>query len=184
VTQKEVFELVIRRFEELGIQYMICGSVGAMLYGKPRLTNDLDVVVAFAPSKIRRFHELFSANGFYCPPAEVILEELRRRGQFNLVHEETGVKVDCMFLKGAAFDREEFARKERRPFSEALEANVARPEDVIIKKLEFFQEGGSIKHIEDIRGILEVSPDKVDRAYLERWVKELGLEAEWRQVEG
>ena len=35
----------MRTLDELGIPYMITGSVGAILYGEPRLTNDMDLVV-------------------------------------------------------------------------------------------------------------------------------------------
>lgn len=144
----------------------------------------MDVVIAMAPSKIGRICQSFTSDGFYCPAAEAILDELRRQGQFNLVHEETGIKIDCMFLKTTAFSREEFARKQRRSLTESVEVNVARPEDVIIKKLEFFKMGGSRKHLEDIQAMLRVSHAEIDDTYLQRWLKQLGLEKEWQQVGG
>jgi hypothetical protein len=60
----------------------------------------------------------------------------------------------------------------------------ASPEDVIIKKLVFFQEGGSEKHLRDIRGVLAVMGDGIDRDYIDKWISALGLTAEWSAVLG
>ena len=42
----DLFLLYAKRFEALGLQYMVTGSVAGMLYGEPRLTHDVDIVVA------------------------------------------------------------------------------------------------------------------------------------------
>jgi len=61
-------------------------------------------------------------------------------------------------------------------------ATIASPEDVIIKKLAFFQEGGSEKHLSDIRGVLVVMGEQLDRGYIEKWVSRRGLTREWLTV--
>jgi len=182
MTQQDVFEFVVRTLEELDIPYMVCGSVAAMAYGEPRLTKDMDIVLALLPDKIAGFHRRFSGAGFYCPPVEVMQEEFRRRGQFNLLHEETGAKIDCIYLGMAEYDVEEFRRRERVAFTERTEAMMARPEDVIIKKLDYHRMGGSEKHLADIRSMLAVSGAEIDLDYIRRWVKELGLEQQWNVV--
>jgi hypothetical protein len=128
---------------------------------------------------VTAFCDAFGRIGFYCPPAEVVFDELKRQGQFNLLHEETGVKIDCILLKNHPFSREEFSRRQQRPFTESLQASVARPEDVILKKLEFHKVGGSEKHLQNVRAMLRVSGDEIDFPYLEQWVKELDLGPEW-----
>ena len=55
------------------------------------------------------------------------------------------------------------------------------PEYVIIHKLEFLREGGSEKHVRDIRGMLAVTD--VDRALLEKKVKSRGLGEYWERVQ-
>ena len=47
-------ELFVARLETLGLPYMVTGSVASMIYGEPRLTLDLDVVVTEWVTK-RRF---------------------------------------------------------------------------------------------------------------------------------
>ena len=59
---------------------------------------------------------------------------------------------------------------------------MAPPEYVIVRKLEFYREGGSEKHLRDIRAMLEASPDAIDRAELERLIGERGLYDAWKNV--
>jgi hypothetical protein len=182
MTQEDVFELVVRTFEKVGVHYMLCGSLGAMVYGRPRYTNDFDFVIAVAPSTLGEFHREFKGAGFYVPPIEVMLEEFRRHGQFNLLHEESGIKVDCMVIRNDAFGRTEFERKREMRVTARVEATVASPEDIIIGKLQYYQMGQSEKHLADIRGMIAVSGPEIDFEYIDRWTAELGLKDIWNKI--
>jgi hypothetical protein len=59
---------------------------------------------------------------------------------------------------------------------------LAPPEYVILRKLEYFREGGSEKHLRDTRSMLAVSGDQINRSELAEWIRRRGLEAEWRQA--
>ncbi len=61
---------------------------------------------------------------------------------------------------------------------------LAPPEYVIVRKLEYYREGGSEKHLRDIRAMLAISGDLLDRPALLDWIARLGLETEWRRVMG
>jgi hypothetical protein len=63
-----------------------------------------------------------------------------------------------------------------------FEATFAAPEDVIIKKLEYYAAGGSEKHLRDITGVLKISAARVDRDYIARWAAQLGLTRVWEAV--
>lgn len=43
--------------------------------------------------------------------------------------------------------------------------------------------GESERPLQDVAGILEVAAGRLDRAYLERWIVELGLLELWRRVD-
>ena len=45
----------LRLIEKIPIEYMVTGSIAAILYGKPRLTHDMDVVVVFPRYKVQDF---------------------------------------------------------------------------------------------------------------------------------
>jgi len=57
---------------------------------------------------------------------------------------------------------------------------LAPPEYVIVRKLEYFREGGSDKHLRDIRGMLNVSGDAINREDLNFWIQRQNVEAEWK----
>ena len=61
---------------------------------------------------------------------------------------------------------------------------VAPPEYVIVRKLEFYREGRSEKHLHDIRGMLRHSRDQVDFERLERMIADKGLGPEWELAGG
>lgn len=173
----EVFREILERIESEDIAYMIVGSVGSIIYGEPRMTKDLDVVVKVVPKDAKIIESLFPIEGFYCPPLEVLRDEIVRRGQFNLIHHESGLKVDVIVCKNAPHSQEEFKRRRRVDIWEGFLAWVASPEDVIIKKLDYYREGRSDKHLADIRGIL--SHMEIDEKYLHKWVSDLGLTQFW-----
>jgi hypothetical protein len=159
---------------------MIVGSIASMVYGEPRLTRDMDIVIDVGPQDARKFEQLFAQPEYYCPPIEVISDEIQNRGQFNLLHVSSGLKIDVIIKKSTSFDTSRFSRVIRTELWEGFSANLASPEDVIIKKLEYFRVGGSEKHIRDIRGIISNTP--TDGAYLQNWIAKLHLQNEWSKI--
>jgi hypothetical protein len=179
--QDELLRRVIETLERLRLPYLVTGSIATILYGEPRFTNDIDVVVQLPPRAVAALVEAFPAPEFYAD-VEQISDAIARRSQFNVIHPASGLKVDFLIPAMDAFDRSRFARARRvRPALE-LEASFAAPEDVILKKLQYYAEGGSEKHLRDIAGILRISPAEVDRGYVADWAKRLGLSEVWEAV--
>ncbi|MDT8388926.1 MAG: hypothetical protein RRC34_00270 [Lentisphaeria bacterium] len=122
--QTDLFLLFTAPLDAVGIRYMVGGSVASMVYGEPRLTNDIDIVIDLSPVQAKLICNAFPDEGFYCPQ-----------------------------------------------------------EYVIIRKLEYFQEGGSEKHIHDIQGILDAcSSDAFDGTFLATWISRLRLEKAWQRL--
>ncbi|MBF0362638.1 MAG: hypothetical protein HQK49_16580 [Oligoflexia bacterium] len=176
----DIFLLVIEKLESENIHYMLVGSLAAVIYGEPRMTHDMDLVVDILPQDVFKFEKLFSIEEFYCPPKEILNAEIINRGQFNLIHQESGLKIDVVIRKATQHAKEEFLRRQKYPFWAGKDIYVATPEDIIIKKLVYYREGGSTKHLTDIRGILNQT--KIDETYLNRWIIDLRLTNEWDQV--
>src|SRR5205809_4977854 len=93
--EPELSLLFIRPLNQIGVRYLISGSVAAILYGEPRLTHDVDFVVYLRTDDVPRLREMFPSPEFYLPPPEAIYAELaRERGHFNAIHADTGFKAD------------------------------------------------------------------------------------------
>lgn len=149
--------IFISPLNKAGIRYMVTGSIASIIYGEPRLTHDIDLLVMLTHDDIETLIKIFDENNFYIPPAEVIRIEMNRssRGHFNIIHNETGYKADIYFTGNDPVQLWGF--KNRQKFD--LKDNyiwIAPPEYVIVKKLEYWEEGGSDKHLRDIEGMLEV----------------------------
>ena len=109
------------------------------------------------------------------------LEARRRESLFNVVDMTTGWKIDLIIRKSRAFSEEEFRRRQRVQLQD-IPLFVASAEDVVISKLEWARLAQSQRQLEDAAGILRMHWDTLDRAYLKKWVQELGLTAEWKIV--
>lgn len=179
--EPDLIELFVRPLERLEIRYLISGSVAAMLYGEPRVTHDIDFVVFLRDRDILRLPEAYPASEFYLPAKEELLTELSRvqKGHFNVIHPESGLKADFYLAKRDELDVWGF-RNVREYRIDDTHIRLAPPEYVIVRKLEFFREGGSEKHLRDIRGILNVSGEKISRVDLDEWARHQGVEAEWK----
>ncbi len=82
--------------ERLGLPYCVTGSVAASVYGEPRLTADIDVVLLLKTEDVARLRTAFPDAEYYVPPEETLLVEISRssRGAFNLIHHATQFKAD------------------------------------------------------------------------------------------
>jgi hypothetical protein len=181
--EPELFLLFVRPLNRLGIRYLVSGSVASILYGEPRLTHNFDFVVFLRERDITGLSEAFPSPDFYVPPASVILEETarQRKGHFNLVHIDTGFKADFYTAGRDEFHGWAF-RNARTLAYQGEPITVAPPEYVIVRKLEYYREGGSEKHLRDVRSMIAVSGEHLDRPALQDWIGRCGVEAEWRLV--
>lgn len=180
--QFELLQKIVTVFERLHVPYLVTGSVAAMAYGEPRLTNDVDVVAAVEERHIPGLVAEFPPVEFYID-ADMIREVIRTRGQFNIIHPASGLKIDVIIRRDTAFDKSRFSRIRRIHPAQSYEADFASPEDVIIKKMEFYKEGGSEKHLRDIAGILKISGDEVDLGYISDWANRLDLMEIWEALQ-
>jgi hypothetical protein len=179
--QFELLSYVVECLEKLEIQYLITGAVAAMAYGEPRLTNDIDIVADIDLIRAQKFKDCFPESDFYIE-IDSIEKAIKKKHQFNIIHPPSGLKIDVIIPDKGDFNLSRFSRTKRLNISESSSAEFASPEDVIIKKLEYYQEGGSDKHLRDIVGILKISGSVIDEAYIEKWTEKLGYSDLWKSV--
>ncbi|WP_425615320.1 hypothetical protein NA78x_005235 [Anatilimnocola sp. NA78] len=169
-------------FDRLQIRYAIVGSVASIAYGEPRFTNDVDVVADLQLEHVEPFLSAFPGPDFYCS-REAMQSAIRKRFQFNVIHSAEGVKADIIIPTNDGFDRLELDRRQWVEVGESGYAWVASPEDVMLKKMEYYQLGGSEKHLRDIASMLRITKREIDYDYLADWIAKLNLQATWALIQ-
>jgi hypothetical protein len=169
---------VIDILEELGIRYHLGGSFASAIHGVPRQTMDADLVVDLDADRVGPLVARLK-DDFYVD-SEVAADAVSRRGSFNAIHLESGFKVD-FFIKGDnAFDEAELNRSELCQILDEppRSAYVKSAEDTILRKLQWFRDGGEVsdRQWRDVLGILLAVGDDLDLEHLKEWAAELGLE--------
>lgn len=163
--------------EQLSLPYCVTGSVAASVYGEPRLTADIDVVLLLEARDIPALRTAFPDSEYYSPPDESLRESLHRGGMFNLIHHASQFKADIYVAAGDPLHDWALGHRRRIDIG-GTGAWIAPPEYVILRKLQFHREGGSDKHLRDIRFILAATP--VDREFIEAEVLRRGMQETWR----
>lgn len=161
--------------QRLKIPYLVTGGMAVLIWGRPRFTADIDIVVEMKTEDINSLTKALSELGKASYIEKNMAEEaLRRGGEFNFIHGNTGIKVDFWVLKKQPF---ELSRMKRRIVKYILGQKVyfSSPEDLILSKLQWYEQSQSNRHLEDVESILRISGKKLDWDYLKDWAERLGF---------
>ena len=168
-TELEVLGLVSDRLSEHGLPFMLTGSFALAYYATPRMTRDLDIVVALNESDVDALVAAFKSD-FYID-AVAARTAIRSERMFNLMHLESGVKVDLIIRKSSEFRQVEFAR--RKPVAISGTGTwIVSCEDLILSKLVWALESNSELQRRDIHQLLA---EPVDLDYIRKWASQLGV---------
>jgi hypothetical protein len=157
------------KLQQLGIPFMLTGSMALNFHAQPRFTRDIDIVVALTRADIPRLVEALSHE--YYISEEDALSAVRLGRQFNLIHTESVLKVDCIVRKNTAHALAEFDR--RLPVTIAGASTfVTTKEDLILAKLAWARDSRSQKQMADVKNLLS---HDYDREYVEHWADRIGV---------
>ena len=181
MTVSALLRLVVKHLQAQGIPFMLTGSVAAAFHGAGRATMDVDLVIEATREQLRALVTSLAALDLYVS-ADAAMEALARESMFNVVDANTGWKADLIIRRSRSFSQEEFQRRHSLEF-EGSSLWVATVEDLIVAKLEWAKLGASARQIEDVTAMLRVAGGSLDRAYLDRWIAALDLDAQWQAVQ-
>ena len=176
----ELLRFLIQTLEDLGVPYAIGGSVASIGYGEPRATMDIDVVVRLNEETVTKLIARFPTDEFYVDAAAAA-EAVSSRTQFNVIHPSSGFKVD-VFIEGDAIETAQIERRQRLLVLPGLTATLSPPEELIVKKLQYFRMGGSDKHLRDVAAMLKISPGQIDTSRVRTLATDAGLLSLWEEV--
>ena len=177
--QLEFLKLVVSRLDSAGLPYMLTGSMAMSVYAPPRMTRDLDFVVECEVEDAGRVTELFRKDCYIDESS--VREAIKGRTSFNIIHNEWIIKADFIVRKESDYRLEEFRRRQRVSMGE-WELWVAKPEDLLLSKLQWAQNGSSALQVRDARQ-LAASVEELDWDYVHSWGSKLGLAELLKEVE-
>lgn len=165
---------IAKILERLKIPYLVTGGMAVLVWGRPRFTADIDIVIGLKPEKVNDLEKALSCIGetVYID-RDSMIRALKNFGEFNYIDSQTGLKVDFWVLKNNPFENSCLKRKTKK---NVLSKSICfiSPEDLILSKLIWYKKSQSSRHLEDIESVLRIS--KVDQKYLQDWAEKLEVE--------
>jgi hypothetical protein len=164
--------------QQLRVSYAVGGSLASSLHGVPRATNDVDVVVDLRPAHVTRL--VAAIEGLFHVDEHMIRSALADHSSFNVFDRDTMMKVDVFVPRVDEWIVEELVRAREESFEiegATVAIHFASAEDTLLYKLVWYRLGGeqSERQWDDVRGILMVQGEHLDRAYMRRWATFLGV---------
>jgi hypothetical protein len=167
---------VSHRLDTAGLGYMLTGSMAMNYYAQPRMTRDIDLVVALEPDDAGRMVKFFHPD--YYVSLEAVTGAIAQQSLFNLIHQESIIKVDCIVRKETAYRLAEFNRRQRIRIQD-FETWITSKEDLILSKLFWAKDSHSELQLRDVKNLVATG---CDRPYIDLWSEKLGLTSLWREI--
>jgi hypothetical protein len=183
---------IVKALDEIDAPYMIVGAFGGYPFGITRVTFDIDILVDLREQDFEALAKKFPLPRYYADP-EMMKNSTQMGIMFNIIDTTEGIKADLVPLKREPEYRVAFERRVKRnfvdPAGNTFTAWVAQPTDIIIGKLEAWNEGRSDKHPNDIYSMVafdlsDLSDLSIDYKLITQEAKRIGQETleMWNQV--
>lgn len=180
--QREILLLISKLLTDLKIPYLLTGSFATSYYGFPRATHDIDFVIEIETQNYPKLKDALIKleKDFIIDMAEV-QEGIKRHSHFEILHVDSGTKVDFWPLTKNKFNESRMKRRRELIIFKKKVWTIS-PEDLILTKLLWSKEVRSDRHMRDCVGIWKVQGDKLDRKYLKRWAARLKIENLFKEI--
>lgn len=168
--QNSILKDFTERLEKLGINYMLTGSMALVHYAMPRTTTDIDVVIELSIADTDNFIKEFERD-FYVPQNRV-KDAVHRNFMFNILNDETVIKIDCVMLKKDEFNQNAFSKRQRVKYTEHFEVWIIGKEDLVLSKMNWAKNSRSEMQMRDVASILR---NGYDMEYVNSWAEKLKI---------
>lgn len=170
--EAEVVKKVIKDLEGAKIPYLISGGFAVNVWGRIRTTHDLDVIISVAPKDTEIFKKIFISDEFYFSE-EAAKDAVLSKGTFNVIHHETGLKIDFWVLQDDIFGKSQMRRRVKTKFL-GQPIYFISPEDLILIKLKWYKESESDRHFFDALSVYQTQK-RLNKKYLQKWAELLNI---------
>ena len=176
LNELDIVRDISQRLDTAKIGYMLTGSMAMNYYAQPRMTRDIDIVIALRREDVDRVVKLFNPD--YYVSREAVANSIAQQSLFNLIHNESVIKVDCIVCKQTEYRLNEFNCRQRIKIQD-FETWIVSKEDLILSKLFWARDSHSELQLRDVKNLVGTG---CDRAYIERWTAELDLANLWKEI--
>jgi len=174
----EVTLEIAKVLEDLGVEYLVGGSLASSLHGHPRSTQDVDVVADLRPEHVQPLVAAIRGAFYLDEPA--IRDAVNRRASFNVIHLRTLFKVDVFVAGDDLPTRRELGRRQsyRIDGDPPADIIVASPEDIVVQKLHWYRLGDHVSERQwgDAMNVLTVRGNALDREYMHDLAIQMGVD--------
>ena len=186
MTVFEILADVAARFEALGIEYTVGGSLASSTWGQMRHTNDADVAIRISKEIVPKLLAAFADP--YVLSEREIEETLSTTSAFRsvqLLHMDEAFKLDLFILNDGPYETSELERSRPVEVLPGVFVRFCAPENIVIMKLRWFVLGNKVsdRQWNDIIQVLEVQSDHLDEAYLHQWANYFDVEGLLQQAQ-
>jgi hypothetical protein len=170
--ETDVIKKIIKDIEKAKIPYLISGGFAVNVWGRIRTTHDLDVIIAITSKDIKALKKIFVPDEFYFSE-EAAKDAVLSKGTFNVIHHETGLKIDFWILQDDIFGKSQIRRRVRTKFL-GQPIYFISPEDLILIKLKWYKESESDRHFFDALSVYQTQK-RLNKKYLKKWSELLNV---------
>ncbi|MBU3934561.1 hypothetical protein KKC00_01185 [Patescibacteria group bacterium] len=173
-SQEKLLIEIVKILDNLGIKYFITGGFAVSVWGRPRATFDIDIVVKIVEpqaEKLAKAWRNISRAGY--ADQDSIKDAIRNKSEFNFIDPGSNLKVD-FWVKKEGNNPPEFSNRKLKKIN-GQKIYFISPEDLILSKLQWYKLSDSERHIEDVRSVFQISGKKLNKKYLDCWINKLGL---------
>lgn len=173
--QKNILAKLVKVLDELEIKYFVTGGFAVSIWGRPRATFDIDIVIKIAEHQAGKLAKAWKEiSKFGYADEEAIKEAIRNNGEFNFIDPESGLKVDFWADEEDKNGPPEFENRKTEIIN-GQKVFFVSPEDLILSKLQWYKISPSYRHIDDIKSVIIISGKQLDKKYINSWIKKLDL---------
>jgi hypothetical protein len=160
---------VTRRLEEVGLDYMLTGSMALNHYAQPRMTRDIDIVIALVLRDLETLPRIFGKDFYFSP--EAAYQAVICQTCFYVIHNDSLIKIDFMIRKHEDYRLVEFERRQRIEV-QCSSLWIVSKEDLILSKLDWARDSQSQRQLADVENLLATG---ADLNYMDIWSLKLNL---------
>lgn len=159
---------------QAGIPYMVIGGLAVAVWGRPRTTLDVDIVVLTNQPGLKQLASQAAKKAFLVDEEWAERNPMIRETQLRLLHKNLPVDL---ILPMDRHDQEALKRRKRKQWRGRVIWFIS-PEDLVLQKLKV----GRPRDFEDALSIWQQQGKAIDKRYLWKWARRLGITEELKYI--